>query len=65
MPEAWTTTRAHKICDTLIRDVIQIPARLVRRGRGWVIRAFCDHPMARVLERAQLEVLTLALPDPG
>jgi len=51
--------------DTLIRDVIQIPARLVRRGRGWVMKAFCDHPMARVLRRAQLEVLTLALPDPG
>jgi len=50
---------------TVIRRIIRIPARLIRRGKGWVMRAVRNHPMARVLEEAQTRILALAVAASG
>jgi len=45
---------------TVIRRIIRIPAVLVRRGKGWVMKAFQDHPLAGLLETAQVRILRMA-----
>lgn len=51
--------------DTLIRRVIRIPAQLVRRGQGWVLKTFRGHASAHSLEQAQVAILQLALAGSG
>jgi hypothetical protein len=46
---------------TFLRRIIRIPALLCRRGKGWVLRAWKEHPLAHILQQAQSRTIELAM----
>jgi hypothetical protein len=55
------TPASHWEISTLIRRIIRIPALLCRRGKGWILRASNEHPLAQMLQQAQSRIVKLAI----